>query len=158
MYWILLLLILILSNCSGFNISESDALDALTLFSEKLNFIQNNKDFCKIKAYGSDWGQHMLCDYETKVACNFLSFGISYDYSFDSALYNLKNCSGFAFDPTVSHPLNLSPGIMFLQAGANSPTFDPKWSMVSVPKFRKMFDLSLFALKMDCEGFFFFFF
>lgn len=86
-------------------------------------------------------------------SCYFLSFGTSFDYSFDTDLHRRKHCSGIALDPTESYLLHLTPGVVFWQAGANMlNTSNHSWTTWSVPALRKWWGHDLFALKMDCEG------
>ena len=85
--------------------------------------------------------------------CYFLSFGVANDYSFETSLHNLKNCSGISLDPSVDHPIHITPGVIFLKTGANTLFPLPNgWTSWSVPAFRKWYGHYLYVLKMDCEG------
>jgi hypothetical protein len=52
---------------------------------------------------------HGLCGPPPTKPCNFFSFGINDDPSFDITLANQWGCRGFAADPTVDHPSKLHP-------------------------------------------------
>lgn len=85
--------------------------------------------------------------------CRFLSFGVSYDWSFDTQMHNEYGCEGFALDPTVDLPVKLTPGVIFLKAGANTRlSISSKWSMFSPVELQKFVQQPLYILKMDCEG------
>jgi hypothetical protein len=139
-------------------LNNTDDLQALKEFSVELNNLPNApKDFCSLKEVGSSWGAHFMCTYDLNFTayephCNFISCGISYDFSFDKELDEKYLCRGFALDPTVQHPIRLTPRVIFLNAGANSPSKDPNWSIFSIPELRKSMGKDLFILKMDCEG------
>ena len=38
--------------------------------------------------FGVGWGEHKLCHYKPEVPCNFYSFSIGDDYSFDTDVPN----------------------------------------------------------------------
>ncbi len=145
------------------NFSVADDLQALVTLSEdivKLNQTANNtfnpfpQKVCNPISFGTKYGSHMLCPHfqADHFPCHFLSFGIQRDYSFDKALYEYKQCTGIGLDPTVDHPMKLTPGVIFMKAGANSPSVDKSWTTWSVAELRKWYGHPLFALKMDCEG------
>ena len=52
---------------------------------------------------------HGLCGPPPPKPCNFFSFGINDDPSFDVTLAEQWGCRGFAADPTVDHPSKLHP-------------------------------------------------
>ena len=87
--------------------------------------------------------------------CNFYSFGISRDYSFDVALADDFSCRGFAADPTVTHPSKLHERVTFHQVGAKmlSDSNPGNWFTTSIPSLmRWRRDDRVDVLKMDCEG------
>jgi hypothetical protein len=47
-----------------------------------------------------------------------LSYGINNDYSFELDLRNKTGCRVLAMDPTINHPSELAPGVLFLKVGA----------------------------------------
>ena len=95
-------------------------------------------------------------DSSPPASCHFMSFGISYDFSFDQEMYEKYRCTGLALDPTVDHPYNITQGVTFLKAGAHSSGEDslPPGSVVwSVPSLLQVWKAPfLHVLKMDCEG------
>lgn len=118
---------------------------------------------CEAKEVGRGWGGHHLCtDLLAKSnTCEFISFGIAGDYSFETGLSNNFNCHGFAADPTVSYPTNIVKNVTFHQMGANilNANMELKnndeglWWITSVPMLRKALGLDrIDILKMDCEG------
>lgn len=62
---------------------------------------------------------HSLCGPPPEGACNFISFGINDDPSFDVSLAEEWGCRGFAGDPTVHHPSKLHPKVTFHNVGAS---------------------------------------
>ena len=114
----------------------------------------SNRGICNTTEVGSGWGAHSLCN-PIKHGCIFYSFGISSDYSFDSQLAEMFECSGFAADPTVSHTSSLHPRVTFHQIGAkmlHEPA-QTKWFSTSMPSLMKWRgDKYVDILKMDCEG------
>lgn len=110
---------------------------------------------CQTLRMGGDYGGHRICDHRPQ-QCTALSFGIQQDWSFDSDLVDLWNCTVFAADPSVTHPSNLYKGrVYFLQAAANTLEDAPShWHMTtSVPSLRRWLKLDTVPLlKMDCEG------
>jgi hypothetical protein len=113
---------------------------------------------CGARPFGSSYGKHELCaDPMPTAPCSFYSFGISTDYSFDSEFANATGCTGFAADPTVTHPSKLHPLVYFSQMAASLLDRAETTSLfpltVTVPSVRKMLNHSHVAvLKMDCEG------
>jgi hypothetical protein len=108
--------------------------------------------------FGSGWGSHYLCgpapSSTTSLSCNFISFGISVDYSFDVELAERWNCRGFAGDPSIVHPSQLHPKVTFHNVAASSLQALPNgWWSTSMPSLVKFLQLSyVHVLKMDCEG------
>lgn len=134
--------------------SHEDDLMALRQVVEDIKYLPGRKKICRPVNFGTEYGGHKLCPlfpYE-HFPCHFLSFGLEKDYSFDEVLYNRCNCSGEAYDPTVTLPEQLFPKVRFIKAGANSPVRTTNESYVSVPKIRRAYSHPIFALKMDCEG------
>ena len=124
---------------------------------------------CNLAPFGSGYGGKLLCEFSPAVegesSCNFISFGISNDFSFDVELATKKKCRGFAADPTVVHPSHLeTPYVTFHNIGAkmlhenyqqeaNQRHHGPEWWMTSVPSLKRFLRLSkIDVLKMDCEG------
>jgi hypothetical protein len=137
--------------------SREDDMQALIELRDDVANFQKRTKFCRPIEYGIGYGSHSLCDHfvTDKFQCYFLSFGIQKDYSFDKMLHEKRNCTGLGLDPTTDYPSELTPGVSFLKAGANSPQNwrFPDWEIWAVPTLRKKkFDHPLFALKMDCEG------
>jgi len=109
---------------------------------------------CKLSRFGSEWGHHTLCDYKPAKSCQFYSFGISNDYSFDTDLAQKWGCQGFAADPTVIHPSKLHPNVTFHSIGAKMRTALPFQIVTSMPALRKWLGhAQVTVLKMDCEGY-----
>ena len=113
---------------------------------------------CVLRSFGQGWGAHELCELESPPSgrgCNFVSFGISSDYSFDTDL-SRANCAGIALDPSVTHPSTIAPRVLFLGAAARtlSAASDFQWQMrTTVPGLRAWLGLAhVTVLKMDCEG------
>lgn len=158
-------LVNVTSQYKSYFLNNSDDLSALREFAKEINTLPNKQSeiekFCLLRKIGRGWGAHYLCTYGEDLTrifslygnCYFLSFGISTDFSFDRELgAEPFNCKGFAFDPTVDHPANLTNNIVFLKAAAHSPVLVKEWSSFSVPGFRNLINHPLFVLKMDCEG------
>lgn len=106
---------------------------------------------------------HNLCGPKPEGECNFISFGINDNYSWDTEVANAWGCRGFAADPTVHHPSKLHPNVTFHNIGATvlqdneerliNKGGGEKWWMTSVPKLRYFLNLEkIDILKMDCEG------
>jgi hypothetical protein len=150
--WLPVLQAYIIAKSSPF--SHTDDLEALKQVMKDVKYLKAVKKVCRPVDYGSVYGAHKLCTLfpEERFPCHFLSFGIEKDYSFDETLYKRHNCSGVAYDPTVSLPEQLFPGVRFVRAGANSPVQRQHEKYLSVPKIRKGCGHPIFALKMDCEG------
>lgn len=71
---------------------------------------------CPVVTMGKDWGAHDICDIPNSTKedpCNFISFGISRDYSFDTDMAEKRQCRGFAADPTVDHGSKLHDLVSF---------------------------------------------
>lgn len=132
--------------------SDEEAFEALKRLGQKINEGGSNK--CDFVMYGEGWGGHELCAVNPSSSCRFISFGISFDYSFDTDLAKKALCKGLALDPTVSHPAKLSENVWFMAIGAT--TLDPppeNWIVTSVPSIMKWAKYeSIDVLKMDCEG------
>lgn len=120
---------------------------------------------CSIRDFGSGWGGKRLCDFDSvgegKPNCVFVSFGISSDYSFDTDLSTQKNCRGFAADPTIVHPSQLSTSLVtfhniganLLQMNSEQMSAESEWWSTSIPALKKFLKLDkINVLKMDCEG------
>lgn len=113
---------------------------------------------CDVIRFGSPGGDHQLCNItQIPTDCNFLSFGIDRDYSFDTDLAAKWNCRGFAADPTVVHKSQLHERVTFHNIGAKTlRPFSKKeasWLTASVPSVKKFLGLGrISVLKMDCEG------
>lgn len=134
-----------------------DGLKPLRHFANAIKAVKLTKStICPMIDVGTGWGAHTICDSPVPKGthqCRFLSFGISMDWSFDTAMYEKYGCEGFAVDPTQSHPVKLTPGVIFLKAGANTRLDVPKsWSMFSPVELQKFIRQPLYILKMDCEG------
>jgi hypothetical protein len=117
---------------------------------------------CDTLMFGTQWGSHRLCNISFQGDCNFISFGISTDYSFDVDLAEKWNCRGFAADPTIVHPSQLHPSVTFHNIAAKllNPNEEAltdgnssKWWVTSVPSLTKFLGLErVNFLKLDCEG------
>jgi len=121
---------------------------------------------CNLAPFGSGYGGKFLCEFpsalEGESSCNFISFGIAHDFSFDVDLATKKKCRGFAADPTVIHPSHLeTPFVTFHNIGAKTlhensqqkGNLGPEWWLTSVPALKRFLRLSkINVLKMDCEG------
>jgi len=94
--------------------------------------------------------------------CNFISFGINDDPSFDIIL-GKWGCRGFAGDPTVDHPSKLHPNVTFHNIAATmlqdneerviNKGGDVEWWTTSFPKLRFFLGMeTIDILKIDCEG------
>lgn len=143
------------ANKKEYSFSHEDDLLALKQVVDDLKKLPVSKKVCYPVDFGTNYGAHKLCPlypYNEHFPCHFLSFGIQNDYSFDEALQKRYNCSGIAFDPTVTLPEQLLPGVRFVKAGANSPVLPTEGTYLSVPKIRKEYGHPIYALKMDCEG------
>lgn len=112
---------------------------------------------CKMKAYGSAWGAHNLCERPSpQKPCHFYSFGISNDYSFDTAYAAESGCQGIGMDPTVVHPARLHDRFTFHVVAARmldegGPRAYPM--VTSAPGLRRwQRHNNISVLKMDCEG------
>lgn len=133
---------------------EDDLLALKQMTQDRADIKVNKSTICDPISVGIKYGSHWMCHHfkNEQTPCHFLSFGIQRDFTFDTALHELKNCSGLALDPTVNHPVKMTPGVIFIKAGANSPVSNKKWELWSVPALRKWVGHPLYALKMDCEG------
>jgi hypothetical protein len=110
-------------------------------------------------------GGHALCGPKPAEGsnCNFFSFGINDDPSFDVQLANEWNCRGFAADPTVDHPSKLHPLVTFHNIGATilnaneerliNKGGESEWWTTSMPKLKDFLNLDhIDIIKLDCEG------
>jgi hypothetical protein len=106
---------------------------------------------------------HKICGPIPEQPCNFISFGINDDPSFDREMADHWGCRGFAGDPTVSHPSKLHEKVTFHNVGAsmlqdNEERLKDKggtteWWSTSMPKLRYFLGLErIDLLKLDCEG------
>ena len=86
----------------------------------------------------------------------FYSYGISYDYSFDTAMADNWGCRGVALDPSVKYSSRLHPNVTFHNIAARTlnATEDAQWDLVTiVPGLKKFLRHDrIDVLKMDCEG------
>ena len=127
------------------------ALDAVHRIAAQLQ--ETVTSSCPLVRFGSEWGHHTLCNYKPAESCQFYSFGISNDYSFDTDLAQKWGCHGFAADPTVIHPSKLHPNVTFHSIGAKMRAASPFHIVTSMPALRKWLGHShVTVLKMDCEG------
>jgi hypothetical protein len=112
-----------------------------------------------------DIGGHKLCGPKPAEgsSCNFFSFGINDDPSFDTELAKQWNCRGFAGDPTVNHPSKLHPLVTFHNIGATmlndneerliNKGGESEWWTTSMPKLKDFLKLDhVDIIKLDCEG------
>jgi hypothetical protein len=141
----------------SYEFSHVDDMMALTQLRDDIHALNKHPKVCQPVEFGKGYGSHKLCNHfpGSSMECYFLSFGIERDFSFDKMLHEKRNCTGLGLDPTTDYPSELTPGVAFLKAGANSPRNwrYPEWDYWGVPTLRiKKFDHPLFALKMDCEG------
>jgi hypothetical protein len=94
--------------------------------------------------------------------CNFISFGINDDPSFDIIL-GKWGCRGFAGDPTVDHPSKLHENVTFHNIAATMLQANEErvinkggaveWWTTSFPKLRYFLGMEkIDVLKIDCEG------
>eukprot|EP00559_Dactyliosolen_fragilissimus_P007815 CAMPEP_0184864156 /NCGR_PEP_ID=MMETSP0580-20130426/14038_1 /TAXON_ID=1118495 /ORGANISM="Dactyliosolen fragilissimus" /LENGTH=270 /DNA_ID=CAMNT_0027362839 /DNA_START=253 /DNA_END=1065 /DNA_ORIENTATION=+ len=106
---------------------------------------------------------HTICGPAPPQPCNFFSFGINDDPSWDREVANTWGCRGFAGDPTVGLPSKLHDNVTFHNIGAtmlqnNEERIINKggaseWWMTSFPKLRYFLELEkIDMLKIDCEG------
>jgi hypothetical protein len=130
---------------------------------EQGRIIHGNDGSCVLDDFGIPGG-HQLCGPAPDPAnCNFISFGINDDPSFDKAIADQWKCRGFAGDPTVNHPSRLHPKVTFHNLGAtllfeneerqvNKGGSEEWWStsMPSLQRFLKLDHIDI--LKLDCEG------
>jgi hypothetical protein len=118
--------------------------------------IQANKgvQFCEVQMFGSGWGKHALCKNKLKKGnCNFYSFGISNDYTFDTDLAQTYSCNGFAADPTITHPSKLHDKVTFHNVGATLLSESKFPIVTSLPSLKSWLRHDFIdVLKMDCEG------
>mmetsp|Transcript_48054 Transcript_48054/g.125100 ORF Transcript_48054/g.125100 Transcript_48054/m.125100 type:complete len:338 (+) Transcript_48054:3-1016(+) len=147
--------------------SRQELLSALLRFSHDLknssledNVVRSRRSGCDAQRFGRSNGGHFLCrnllaasttcpDYGQ---CNFLSYGINRDFSFDTALAS-HGCRGFLFDPTVSHPFHITDNSVFLKVGAPLLNDTSPWASSSAASVATALALERIAvLKMDCEG------
>lgn len=128
---------------------------------------KGHKDIQDIK-HGTcefDIAGHKICGPKPDPSqpCNFISFGINDDPSWDKDMADKWGCRGFAGDPTVHHPSKLHEKVTFHNIGAtmlqdNEERLINKggaedWWMTSFPKLRYFLGLEkINVLKIDCEG------
>jgi hypothetical protein len=141
------------STLSGNNAipTKRVALDAIRRIAAQLQGRVTSS--CLLALFGNEWGHHTLCDYKPAQPCQFYSFGISNDYSFDTDLARKWGCHGFAADPTITHPSKLHPNVTFHSIGAKVRTASAFQIVTSMPALRNWLRHShVTVLKMDCEG------
>lgn len=106
-------------------------------------------------------GEHMVCGPAPSTGCKFVSFGIRDDPSFDIHLASKWNCSGFAGDPSVTHPSKLHPAVTFHNIGLKMLRKNVEqlrnpadvWILTSLPSLRTFVGWPyLDIVKIDCEG------
>jgi hypothetical protein len=112
---------------------------------------------CELRMFGLGYGGHWLCAPSVAQAANncfYINYGIEQDWSLDTDLSS-HNCSGVALDPTVTHPSELEPNVLFLKLAAPSLAAPPSksWQVMSLPRIWRLFaQRVVFAVKYDCEG------
>lgn len=105
---------------------------------------------------------HILCGPRLNPPCNFISFGINDNPSFDIEIGNW-GCRGFAGDPTVQHPSKLHENVTFHSIAATmlqdneerliNKGGNVEWWYTSFPKLRYFLGIkTIDILKIDCEG------
>ena len=116
---------------------------------------------CKVESVGSGHGVHSLCaELKSQISssspCIFYSYGISHDYSFDTAMADEWGCKGVALDPSVTYSSKLHPRVTFHNIAARTMDAkeDAQWDLVTtVPGLKKFLGHNrINVLKMDCEG------
>jgi hypothetical protein len=140
----------------------------LTKYGNKKIMKNNGKGRGKIKHGKCEMVQfdngHSLCG--PKPAgdrCDFISFGINDDPTFDVKLATDWGCRGFSGDPTVEHPSKLHPNVTFHNVGASMLSDNEErkidkggseeWWTTSMPKLRYWLGLEhIDVVKLDCEG------
>ena len=168
------------------NVSMAEALMALRQTGRAIRqaLSKHGGSKCKTQSMGG-WGgeggggKHDVCELTVGMSpgCMALSYGINNDYSFELDLRNKTGCRVLAMDPTINHPSELAPGVLFLKVGAPTlPVTSKDQSDVltqrerlssqfltlappdAVAAFQTSWDAALgssrelFVLKMDCEG------
>lgn len=107
---------------------------------------------CVLRQFGRGFGGHELCEDKLEKGCLFYSFGVGFDYSFDSDLGD-RGCFGYAFDPTVSHPTAITKGVQFMQVAASSLGNNNWITVTTIPALKQWLrHTRISVLKMDCEG------
>ena len=118
---------------------------------------------CSLHKFGVGNG-HQLCDPPPDPKnCNFFSFGINNDPSFDREIATEWGCRGFAGDPTVNLDSRLHPKVTFHNLGAtmlmkneeqiNDKGTSEEWWSTSMPSLRRFLTLDrVEIIKLDCEG------
>lgn len=137
-------------------LSKSNLLQYLAELGKEM-LLTRNEPKCKTKVMGNGWGGHNLCDRGRPYdPCVFYSYGISQDYSFDTAMANEWGCKGVALDPSVSHHSTLHPNVTFHMIAARTADSDAdtQWlHITTVPGLKRFLrDEHITVLKMDCEG------
>ena len=111
-----------------------------------------------LREFGKGYGSHWLCAPSTAqeaASCFYVNYGIEQDWSMDTDLSKTHSCAGVALDPTVTHPSELEPGVLFLRLAAPSLEAAPSaaWQVMSLPRLWRLFaQREVFAIKYDCEG------
>lgn len=130
-------------------------LQSLRSFSQQIEAGVAPSINCDVTKFGDGWGAHILCNRAPAPdqPCNFYSFGISTDYSFDTDLATRWNCTGFAADPTIVHPSLLHSQVTFHSVAAKMLTPSQFTVTSSMPALKKWLGHDFIdVLKMDCEG------
>jgi hypothetical protein len=145
----------------------ADAMLHLASFAEKINSKERRKwathGPCETVLVGGKDGAHKLCNITMGGdRCNFISFGISTDYSFDVDLAEKWHCRGFAADPTIVHQSQFHPLVTFHNIAAKmlnpneeamSDGSSSNWWVTSMPALSKFLGIErVNILKLDCEG------
>ena len=145
--------------------TEDEILSALGFFGGEIeqllakdtvnNRVGSRDGGCELRAFGSGYGTHTLCNRHYRRSSMALSYGISHDFSFDVDVANHSGLTVMCFDPTVTHPAKLVGDQLpvFFQAwGAPGPFFSPKWIKAPPARLAVGMGWDVKVLKMDCEG------
>jgi len=164
----------VLSSLEDYHsLSRDEIITILTKFGQRFKKVQSSPQECELVAFGTGWGQHMLCDhFPPQGTCRFFSFGISNDYSFDAHIAHYRGCQGYGFDPSIIQPSELFRDVSFFPLAAKvlneyeedpfeakgnkkkrefkrvslytSPS--PHWTFISVPEIHRAFGQSDLAV------------
>ena len=144
-----------------------DAIQELMPYLDKYGKMMGNRRVkkkhgnCTVISFANDG--HFLCGPPLDGDCNFVSFGINNDPSFDIEMADAWKCRGFAADPTVTHPSHLHPMVTFANLAANmvqdnwerekNKGGEAEWWYVSFPEVMRIMKVDkINVLKIDCEG------